>query len=603
MTETPPPSTEEVFKRVLGYANIDLEFYTRILDPARCRSFRSALALDTDQKADLLAQARETNDRGLVADSLQFFKLLRAADHTRFLAGPGANINIEWNTFNEEMTNTMIEDYLEPQRIKSEETERIKMETINASIQASLTEIVAPGTTEGMTSNLNQSGVSTKIDLASNDYGFAKKSLKAFSDIKFPTVPVKTKELKSLKIAVKNIMRSMNMEHLLDKDYVVPEEGTDAHNKYVVDNKFFFSVIVQMVTDPDHEARMWLLTDDVDNDGHGAWLKLMGHYDDETIEESLVETLYNKWMNLRLNKVHYGANKTYVTNYAAHMAAMKEEGSPVDPNAARDIFLSHIDHSSYDYIVMDCRLNKYSLTECYERIGKVGVSIEKTANKSNRKLNSATTPGNTGGGNGGNGQHGNGGGKLIFQNREVLKTGRFKNYEDYKSLSQADRKKFFRQKDKWREEGKLDEPSGNGDFKKRIIKEVYTELIEGIKGIPAPSQDAPPAQSTSTGDDYKERVLKALQPKCKVAHITMSQVNVTLQQTTSNAICDIGADTGLFGDAFYMLNHSERSVNVSGFDEAMVKEDLKIGTGVAAYDCSDGTTILVVVNEAIDHTS
>ena len=52
-----------------------------------------------------------------------------------------------------------------------------------------------------------------------------------------------------------------------------------------------------------------------------------------------------------------------------------------------------------------------------------------------------------------------------------------------------------------------------------------------------------------------------------------------------------------------MLDHSERSVNVSGFDEAMVKSDLKIGTGVAAYDLPDGTTILVVVNEGIDHTT
>jgi hypothetical protein len=51
-----------------------------------------------------------------VADSLQFFKLLRAADHTRFLAGPGANVNIEWHTFDEDMTNNMIEDFLEFQR-------------------------------------------------------------------------------------------------------------------------------------------------------------------------------------------------------------------------------------------------------------------------------------------------------------------------------------------------------------------------------------------------------------------------------------------------------------------------------------------------------
>ena len=113
----------------------------------------------------------------------------------------------------------------------------------------------------------------------------------------------------------------------------------------------------------------------------------MNHYDDETIEESSIELLYNAWMNLRLSKVHIGANKTYITKYAAFILRSKEEGSPVDETAARDIFLSHINHEAYDNVVMDCRINKYSLIECYDRIGRVGVAVEKNAAKSSRRLN------------------------------------------------------------------------------------------------------------------------------------------------------------------------------------------------------------------------
>ena len=75
------------------------------------------------------------------------------------------------------------------------------------------------------------------------------------------------------------------------------------------------------------------------------------------------------------------------------------------------------------------------------------------------------------------------------------------------------------------------------------------------------------------------------------------------QDPAVNAILDGGANTSLLGSSFLMLSYTECKVNVSEFDEGMVLKNLPIGTGVTAYDKDDGTTILLLVHEAIDHTS
>ena len=53
---------------------------------------------------------------------------------------------------------------------------------------------------------------------------------------------------------------------------------------------------------------------------------------------------------------------------------------------------------------------------------------------------------------------------------------------------------------------------------------------------------------------------------------------------------------------FTMLEYSDRVFSVVGFDENLMVDDKKIGTGVAAFDKKDGTTLLVLVHESIDHT-
>ena len=110
--DTPPAapvSNTEVFIRVLAYANIAREFYDEILDPSRYRNFRQIMSLDQAQEDEIIALAAATGSRGIKADSLQLMKLIRSADHYKAVRNV---LVVPWNTFTEDMTLDMIEDYV-----------------------------------------------------------------------------------------------------------------------------------------------------------------------------------------------------------------------------------------------------------------------------------------------------------------------------------------------------------------------------------------------------------------------------------------------------------------------------------------------------------
>ena len=70
--------------------------------------------------------------------------------------------------------------------------------------------------------------VVTELFDASNEIassGFVKRSLTAFKDYKLPSLPISAKEMKSFKIQVENVLRSMDLDQMIDGDYVPPEEG------------------------------------------------------------------------------------------------------------------------------------------------------------------------------------------------------------------------------------------------------------------------------------------------------------------------------------------------------------------------------------------
>ena len=76
-------------------------------------------------------------------------------------------------------------------------------------------------------------------------------------------------------------------------------------------------------------------------------------------------------MSLRLSVVNQGAAKTYIMNYSALLDEMSDEGSPIDSTAAKVVFLEHITHPEYRTVVVDLSEGKYTLQDCYKRIGRV----------------------------------------------------------------------------------------------------------------------------------------------------------------------------------------------------------------------------------------
>ena len=186
---------------------------------------------------------------------------------------------IPWGTFNQNSTLDLFDVHLAALRVQTTES-RIKMEesgmsglTINDPANNDVTDLTGGG---------------------SVDLGYAKKTLKAFDGIKFPPIPVKMKELKMMNVFFKNVMRSMNIEYLLDEDYKRPDLSDPTYLRFEADNKFLFSALVQILSKPDHEARLYILSETVENDGQAARLKLTIHYNNESIEDSAVESVYNK---------------------------------------------------------------------------------------------------------------------------------------------------------------------------------------------------------------------------------------------------------------------------------------------------------------------
>ena len=64
-----------------------------------------------------------------------------------------------------------------------------------------------------------------------------------------------------------------------------------------------------------------------------------------------------------------------------------------------------------------------------------------------------------------------------------------------------------------------------------------------------------------------------------------------------------GADTCLDGQGHLFLEYTERKANVIGFDEEMERKNLKIGTSITKATLPDGSHVLLLKNESIEHTT
>ena len=102
-------------------------------------------------------------------------------------------------------------------------------------------------------------------------------------------------------------------------------------------------------------------------------------------------------------------------------------------------------------------------------------------------------------------------------------------------------------------------------------------------------------------------VIKRLVHNAKITNVRTVSYGQSFQnspdQTHYKVTVDGVADTYLDGAGHIFLKYTERTANVHGFDNGLEIADLKIGTSVIAIDLPNGTSILLMKNESIDHSS
>ena len=535
---TPPTPTrtevvedqQQLFKRVLGYLYIEEAFIIQVL------------ILTEEQRSNVLNKAKDNEDEGFTYDALSFLKLLDAADHYAKLQGISV-LDIQWRAFTEDSTTLMVSVFVESLKARSEELERSKNE---ATIQAAANASEFPGGRDSFPPTTDT--IDFMGNMSSGGSAFVKKSLKTFENSKFPSVPVTVRAMKEFRINMKNQMRSMDLDHLVNDSYQPPNEGDPGYEKYRIDNKFFFSAVVEILSNPNHPARSWLMTEELENDGRAAYYKLISHYDNETIEDSFVQTAYVRWINTKLTGVHLGAMKTYITKYQTVLSEARETGTPVPDNAAKEIFLTHIKPDNYQQVVMNCKIDKLSLSDCMDRCLRVAVSVEAGAASRARRAARVTQDNEETTSTTSTSSNYSGGKPRKYNGKEINEYGYFKDRKYWSTLTQDEKNKFYKQLDKWVLDGvvkRKEKGGGSSTNKKAVIKEVIAALKS--EDAPTPSNDE---SNDEEGESYDDRVLKFLNTKINVARrvrfgIGSATVRSALQSSPSNAIIDSGADTCL----------------------------------------------------------
>ena len=432
MSRTNPQNAEDIFKFILGHLDISDEFYQQYLKSNRCRSIRTALLKNEDHWQRIKLQIETSTDEEAVhafIDLRQFIKAVKF--HMETDQG-----NIDWTNITQDGIYDMMEAY-EDQR---------------------------KGRVEFTSTPASKTAAPEETTIISTNSGFAKRSLTSFSCSKMPSVPISNKQMTDFKINFENDLRSMDLEYIIEKGYNKPDEADNGYKKFMNDNKFVYSALVNITKD--HEARHWLLNPDVKNDGRLAWKKLLENYDSETIEDSLTAVTLKRFVNLKLDKNFKGACNTYITSFAACLAVFKEENVALPERLARDMFLLNITHDDYKTTVTDCKVRKLDLNECYEAIKTVGVTLEKGAEKANRQIRRAKTTSD--------GKGGSTNGPLKYMGKEVNEYGFFIDSKFYNNLKKEDKDKYWTKRNEWIEKGHCKrKPRGNkGGINKKETKFV-----------------------------------------------------------------------------------------------------------------------------------
>ena len=245
-----PASNEQVVKQVLGHLDVSDGFYDAVLVPNRCRSLLKLMNYNNEQREMIKRKVKKLGNEDYEFDLLNLLQMIDAASY-HMRVNESKNV-YRAETGVDDIENMIMEFELYLREI--EETKKVTPSPMAGEVEHA--SVAGSEVTDGSTEGLSGS--------------FAKRSLVAFKDCNMPSNPITAKDMKSFKVRVKNILRSIDMGQMLDKDYVLPEEGEPGYASYLRANKFLFSVWIDITSNPDHKARNWLLEKEVANDGRKA---------------------------------------------------------------------------------------------------------------------------------------------------------------------------------------------------------------------------------------------------------------------------------------------------------------------------------------------
>ena len=127
---TPSETPNQVFTRILGYADISQEFLDTVLVTLRTRTLRKAMVLDEAQLKEISDLSAESSERGMKFDALQFFSLLKAGDY--YLRQKQVT-EVPWSTFDEDAVYKLLTDFKLMNQERVEEVEKTRLESANQS--------------------------------------------------------------------------------------------------------------------------------------------------------------------------------------------------------------------------------------------------------------------------------------------------------------------------------------------------------------------------------------------------------------------------------------------------------------------------------------
>ena len=161
-------------------------------------------------------------------------------------------------------------------------------------------------------SDFNPTRIDEKPIVIESSNSVAKKSLASIETM-MPQKPITFKQMKNFKLDFENDLRSMGIDYIIDEEVEKPDELDPSYATFQADNKFVYSALIK--TTKGHEAREWLLPDEVEDDGREGWFRLLKQYDLRDADDNNLGSAMNRLANLRLSKTYIGAASAYVTTF------------------------------------------------------------------------------------------------------------------------------------------------------------------------------------------------------------------------------------------------------------------------------------------------